>query len=624
MVIAGSLLVAARGAEAQISDTAPPHLVTISFTPVFVDVTSGAQTVTVTSTVTDDLSGTTLCGVRFVSPSGRQSEPLFFTGLPRISGTTLNGVYRGTVTMPQFSETGVWKLYVFMQDSAGNTSQLNPANLTSLGLPTDFAVTSVPDTHPPIVTSLSITPPTIDVSNEPQNVTFDFGLADDIAGNDFTPDRFVEFRVYLYSPTTKQQQFLSRPDFTLISGDAINGVWRATRSFPRYSEAGIWSVAFVQVVDFAGNTRFYSPADLHNFGLSTSFTVVSSLSDTTPPQIVGVTFTPAVIDTSAGSRTVAVTLNVTDDLAGTDFSSDTIGATFTHGIQFTSPSGGQSRTVCCGSFTLSAGTPLNGTWTASVFFPRFSEGGTWKASLLSIQDSVHNGTSLSNAQLVSAGLQNQLVIFQPSQVPDGNVGAAGGTVSDSVFGARAALTFPPGSVGGATDVAIDVLSSSLNLPTPHGFSGGTLFVNVDINPVPAMPFAAPGITVTLPIATFKAPGTGMRLYRLDPASGQLVPAQKVTGAPATGIVNPDGLSATFNGVAHLSTLVGFFPTGEPGDIDGNGVVDCADMAIVKASFGKRTGQLGFDPRADLNGNGVVDVTDLAVVSRLLPAGTVCR
>src|SRR5262249_8136709 len=42
-----------------------------------------------------------------------------------------------------------------------------------------------------------------------------------------------------------------------------------------------------------------------------------------------------------------------------------------------------------------------------------------------------------------------------------------------------------------------------------------------------------------------------------------------------------------------------------GDRNGDGVVNCADLAIVKASFGKKSGQVGFDPRADANGDGVV-------------------
>jgi hypothetical protein len=61
-----------------------------------------------------------------------------------------------------------------------------------------------------------------------------------------------------------------------------------------------------------------------------------------------------------------------------------------------------------------------------------------------------------------------------------------------------------------------------------------------------------------------------------------------------------------------------------GDLDGDGTVNCADIAIVKASFGKRTGQPGFDPRADVTGDGVVDIRDLSFVSRQLPAGTTCK
>ena len=61
-----------------------------------------------------------------------------------------------------------------------------------------------------------------------------------------------------------------------------------------------------------------------------------------------------------------------------------------------------------------------------------------------------------------------------------------------------------------------------------------------------------------------------------------------------------------------------------GDANGDGTVDCADLAIVKASVGKRTGQTGFDARADLTGDGLVDARDLAYVSQRLPKGTVCN
>ncbi|BDT59423.1 hypothetical protein MasN3_29170 [Massilia varians] len=60
------------------------------------------------------------------------------------------------------------------------------------------------------------------------------------------------------------------------------------------------------------------------------------------------------------------------------------------------------------------------------------------------------------------------------------------------------------------------------------------------------------------------------------------------------------------------------------DANGDGMVDCADVAIVKASVGKRSGQASFDPRADVTGDGIVDLRDLAYVNQRLAPGSVCN
>jgi hypothetical protein len=67
----------------------------------------------------------------------------------------------------------------------------------------------------------------------------------------------------------------------------------------------------------------------------------------------------------------------------------------------------------------------------------------------------------------------------------------------------------------------------------------------------------------------------------------------------------------------LGTLV-------PDHLNGDERVGCADLAVVKASFGKKTGQQGFNAWADINDDGVVNILDLSAVAKRLPAGMVCK
>jgi hypothetical protein len=61
-----------------------------------------------------------------------------------------------------------------------------------------------------------------------------------------------------------------------------------------------------------------------------------------------------------------------------------------------------------------------------------------------------------------------------------------------------------------------------------------------------------------------------------------------------------------------------------GDVDGDGAVSCGDVAIVKAAYGKRSGQAGFDARADVVKDNLIDARDLAYVTQRLPKGTACN
>ena len=120
------------------------------------------------------------------------------------------------------------------------------------------------------------------------------------------------------------------------------------------------------------------------------------------------------------------------------------------------------------------------------------------------------------------------------------------------------------------------------------------------------------------------PGAHLSLYHIDPIIG-LAPAMNASGNPVVGTVNSDGISATFNNVVTLSTVVAYLSNGSVlGDVNGDGNVNCVDVSLVKSSFGKRTGQVGFNSAADLNNDNTVNILDLFIVSRQLPAGTVCH
>jgi len=87
------------------------------------------------------------------------------------------------------------------------------------------------------------------------------------------------------------------------------------------------------------------------------------------------------------------------------------------------------------------------------------------------------------------------------------------------------------------------------------------------------------------------------------------------------------ISALYSGDQHneasASTSVSVSVIAVPGDVNGDGVVDCLDLDLVKAAFGTKTGQAAFNPAADVNHDGVVNVLDLSYVARMVPAGTTC-
>src|SRR4051794_40115974 len=87
------------------ADTTPPQLQSFDFTPKTVDVSTGSQQVQVTMRITD-ATGAEDPVFSFSSQSTSQNAG--FGAVPRISGTSQDGVYQKTVTIPQGAAPGVW------------------------------------------------------------------------------------------------------------------------------------------------------------------------------------------------------------------------------------------------------------------------------------------------------------------------------------------------------------------------------------------------------------------------------------------------------------------------------------------------------------------------------------
>ena len=80
--------------------------------------------------------------------------------------------------------------------------------------------------------------------------------------------------------------------------------------------------------------------------------------------------------------------------------------------------------------------------------------------------------------------------------------------------------------------------------------------------------------------------------------------------------NQEGLKSTADATTQVPAVMA-------ADVNGDGQINCLDVALVKAVFGTKTGQPGYNPAADVNKDGVVDVRDLAAVTQKLASGTTC-
>jgi PKD repeat protein len=390
------------------TDTIAPELQDFSFTPTTVNVSGGAQSVTVTLHITDSPAGFSYGMVHFRSPSGGQYHLTpFYPSSHLVGGSVYDGTYQVSVEIPQFSEAGTWRVgYVYLQDSADNKLQLMTADLATLGFPTELVVQGGPDLAAPDLQGFSFTPTMVNVSGGAQSVTVTLHITDSPAG-------FTYGMVHFRSPSGGQYHLTPfYPSSHLVGGSIYDGTYQVSVEIPQFSEAGTWRVGFVYLQDSADNKLQRMTTDLANLGFPTALFVLSEPADTIAPELQDLSFTPTTVNVSGGAQSVTVTLHITDSPAG-----------FSYGmVHFRSPSGGQYHlTPFYPSSHLVGGSVYDGTYQVSVEIPQFSEAGTWRVGYVYLQDSADNKLQLMTADLATLGFPTELRVTS-NEPPVANAG----------------------------------------------------------------------------------------------------------------------------------------------------------------------------------------------------------
>jgi hypothetical protein len=368
-------------------DDIPPTLAGFRFLDDSVDVTAKADSAVVEFTVDDDGSQISTVGLMMRSP-GRSTLAFTLAPCEQTSGTKTAGTWRCWIHFPRGGEAGTWTVeQVTLGEVSGHHRFYTVEELRAAGWPYTVQVSGpAADTEGPVLTGFSIDPDSTDVSDAADTVRLTVSASDasDITG----------VYVVFLSPSGA---VINPASCALESGTARDGAWGCNLHVARYTEAGIWQVQNVQMVDELGHISYVLNADVAGAGHEHTLRVTSTPSDSSAPLLAGFSFTPDTVHVSAKQDTVVVTLRASDDATGI----------MNIYVTLRSASGSTSlQTTAC---ELVDGTRNDGTFRCNLPIPQDVERGTYTFRV-SLQDSIYRFRSYLTAGLQAAGYPTTVTV----------------------------------------------------------------------------------------------------------------------------------------------------------------------------------------------------------------------
>jgi hypothetical protein len=294
------------------------------------------------------------------------------------------------------------------------------------------------DALQPSLTDFDFSPKLVDVGPGPASVTCTMTVDEDLSG-------VAEATCQFISPSFVQSRSCTAE--APSSGDRLSGTFTCTVEFPEHVEGGVWTANSVTLVDRVGRARSVSSFELQSSGFPTELSVTSPQPDLTGPQIDGFDFTPKSVDVTVSGRDVTCTMDWSDPIAGVQFAQ----------CSFTSPSGEQAQG--CGAFEPSSGSPNDGTYECSFTVPRYSEDGTWLASVFSL-DEVGNSATVDPDGLGAQGFPTDLQVtsdpdLSPPSLDDFDLQPTSVDVSTTNKTVTCTMTFSD-ALAGVTDATCEI------------------------------------------------------------------------------------------------------------------------------------------------------------------------
>lgn len=234
---------------ALLADQQHPELVSIAIAPDPVDITSGAQQITITLEITDDDSGFAYGNLAIDNPSGGLAGGAFFDITNLVDGNANEGTYEVVVTVPEYAPPGTWEVFMNLTDENQNESPYS--NLSGSGDGTFTVVNEgTVDANAPQLVSEILSQSSVDTSLGSQEVDFTIAYTDNLAGIAYA-------FIYVYEPggDFRDDLLMFLGNGNRISGDSLEGTYMETLTLPQNSPEGDWTF-LVYLIDKVGNSRF--------------------------------------------------------------------------------------------------------------------------------------------------------------------------------------------------------------------------------------------------------------------------------------------------------------------------------------------------------------------------------